>query len=132
MYFGEYECEISDGVVYLPEKFQLADKDMMLLVLEDEGIIFIRICDELIDEQWEELEQSSVILLEKKQIHINKDESFLLPEIFRQRMTMSKDTDVVVRGMGFDIEILSSSARDEEVDNFDACITALKEFLMIQ
>lgn len=124
-WFGAFEYEISNGMVYLPDKFQLKDKDVTILVMEDEGITFIRIYDELIDELGEDQAQSSVILLEKKRIHIKKDGSFLLPEIFRQRMTMSKDTSVVVRGLGSAVEILSRSARDEEEEKMDAWMTAL-------
>lgn len=123
--FGEFECEIINGFVYLPNKFKLADKDVTSLVMEDEGITFIRICDELIDEPGEEQEQSSVILLENKRVHINKNGSFLVPEIFRQRMSLSKDTSVVVRGMGSAVEILTENASDEIAERMDAWINEL-------
>lgn len=123
--FGKFECEIINGFVYLPNKFKLADKDVTSLVMEDEGITFIRICDELIDEPGEEQEQSSVILLENKRVHINKNGSFLVPEIFRQRMSLSKDTSVVVRGMGSAVEILTENASDEIAERMDAWINEL-------
>ena len=113
-YFGKYQFAFTDSKINLPEKFQMADKDLIMRVIEVGDFLFVQLEEEISDEKCMKDEIESITVLEEKKIHTDKNGCFVLPEVYLSKVEITEDSDIVVLGIGSIVEIFIKNRKTRD------------------